>query len=70
MRNATERPEGVETGVALLVGTDPRCIVQETARLLGDEAARQAMTAGQNPYGDGRAASRIVAVLRQRPEPR
>lgn len=65
MRETTERPEAVEAGTVRLVGTDERCIVGEVARLLDDGAAYETMSAAHNPYGDGEAAGRIVAVLRQ-----
>lgn len=63
MRNTTERPEGVEAGVIKLVGTDRRKIVYEASRLLEDTVAYRAMACRSNPYGDGHAAERIVAVL-------
>ncbi len=63
LRDVTERPEGVAAGVARLVGTDAARIVAETARLLDDPAAHAAMARGGSPYGDGRAAERIVAAL-------
>jgi UDP-N-acetylglucosamine 2-epimerase (non-hydrolysing) len=63
MRNETERPEAVEAGVARLVGTDSARIVREACALLTDEDARRAMCAGASPFGDGRAAERIVSVL-------
>jgi UDP-N-acetylglucosamine 2-epimerase len=63
LRDVTERPEGVEAGVALVVGTGRARIVAEAARLLRDPDARAAMTGRRNPYGDGRAARRIVATL-------
>ena len=63
MRETTERPEGVEGGTVRLVGTDEERIVNEAARLLGDDAAHAAMSAAKNPYGDGRAAERIARVL-------
>ena len=63
LRATTERPEGVAAGFARLVGTCRERITAEAARLLSDPAARAAMTRGINPYGDGRAAARIVAVL-------
>ena len=66
MRDITERPEGVTAGVARLVGTDWHRIREETERLLRDEAAYAAMTGAANPYGDGRAAERIVDVIRRR----
>jgi UDP-N-acetylglucosamine 2-epimerase len=62
-REATERPEAVERGLARLVGTSRERLVAEASRLLEDPAAYAAMTAGSNPYGDGRAAERIVDVL-------
>lgn len=46
-----------------LVGTDRGSIVAEALRLLDDRAAREAMARAHNPYGDGRAAGRIAAVL-------
>jgi UDP-N-acetylglucosamine 2-epimerase (non-hydrolysing) len=70
LRETTERPEGVAAGAAKLVGTDPARIVQETARLLTDPDAYAQMARAVNPYGDGRAAERIRAILLQelRPE--
>ena len=66
MRDTTERPEGIEAGVARLVGTQRERIVAETARLLRDPVARAAMVTQVNPYGDGKAASRIVSILLER----
>lgn len=66
MRELTERPEGLDAGVARLVGTDRARICHEVERLLRDEQAYAAMTAAANPYGDGHAAERIVEVLRAR----
>jgi UDP-N-acetylglucosamine 2-epimerase (non-hydrolysing) len=63
-REVTERPEGVDAGTVELVGTSRERIVERAARLLGDPAARAAMAAVRNPYGDGRAASRIVDAMR------
>lgn len=63
MRETTERPEGIEAGVARLVGTRRDRIVEETAHLLQDSVAYQAMVTRVNPYGDGRAAARIVSFL-------
>jgi len=67
LRETTERPEGIEAGVAKLVGTDEETIYREAERLLADPAALAAMSRAANPYGDGRAAERIVAVLAGRP---
>ncbi|MCA3214189.1 MAG: UDP-N-acetylglucosamine 2-epimerase (non-hydrolyzing) [Burkholderiales bacterium] len=63
MRNDTERPEAVEAGVARLVGTDRTRIVAEVNRLLNDELMYQSMARGVSPFGDGKAAHRIVALL-------
>ena len=63
LRDVTERPEAVEAGTALLVGTDPQAIVEHTHRLLSDASARKAMMADSNPYGDGQAGERIAAAL-------
>jgi UDP-N-acetylglucosamine 2-epimerase (non-hydrolysing) len=63
VREATERPEGIDAGTARLVGTDRARLVAEASRLLDDEAAYAAMARAVNPYGDGHAAGRIVAAL-------
>jgi UDP-N-acetylglucosamine 2-epimerase (non-hydrolysing) len=63
MRDTTERPEAVEAGTALLVGTNGERVFGEAARLLSDEPAYQAMARMANPFGDGRAAVRIADVL-------
>ena len=60
MRDTTERPEAVESGTVKLVGTDTAMIVSEATRLLDDRAAYEAMSFAHNPYGDGRAAARII----------
>jgi UDP-N-acetylglucosamine 2-epimerase (non-hydrolysing) len=62
-RESTERTEGVEAGTLRLVGTDPDRIAREAGRLLDDPAEYAAMAAAPNPYGDGRAAERIVAAI-------
>lgn len=63
MRELTERPEGIEAGVNMLVGTNREKIVSEASRLLSDETAYQAMAAKKNPYGDGRAGEYIADFL-------
>ena len=63
MRDTTERPEAVEAGTVLLVGTGRGKIVKETSRLLDDPEHYAAMSAAVNPYGDGFAARRIVEAL-------
>ncbi len=64
MRNTTERPEAVEAGTVRLVGTDREMIVVEATGLLDDPVAYQKMALAHNPYGDGRAAMRILASIR------
>jgi UDP-N-acetylglucosamine 2-epimerase len=61
--NVTERPEGIEAGVAILAGTDRPRIVDVVGRLLADPSALAKMRATANPYGDGNAAPRIVDHL-------
>jgi len=63
LRKVTERPEASQMGMAKVVGTSREAIVREASRLLRDEFAYQAMAAGECPYGDGRAAPRIVTAL-------
>jgi UDP-N-acetylglucosamine 2-epimerase (non-hydrolysing) len=63
MRDTTERPEAVLAGTVRLVGTDEDLIVETVGRLFTDPAAYTAMANAINPYGDGRAAGRVVAAL-------
>ena len=63
MREVTERPEGVKSGVAKLVGMDTERIVIETKKLLFSKSAYNKMAKAVNPYGDGHAAERIVKVI-------
>jgi UDP-N-acetylglucosamine 2-epimerase (non-hydrolysing) len=63
LREVTERPEVVEVGAGKIVGTDAGRIVEEAARLLDQQAAYAAMSSVANPFGDGRAAERIVDIL-------
>jgi UDP-N-acetylglucosamine 2-epimerase (non-hydrolysing) len=65
MRDTTERPEGVAAGTALLTGPKADAIVAAASRLLEDPAAYEAMAMAKNPYGDGHAAERIVARIRE-----
>jgi UDP-N-acetylglucosamine 2-epimerase len=65
MRDVTERMEGVEAGVAALVGTKQEVIVEEVSRLLSDPSAYRRMARASNPYGDGQAAKYIVEALQQ-----
>jgi UDP-N-acetylglucosamine 2-epimerase (non-hydrolysing) len=63
LRETTERPEAISAGTVQLVGTDYRVITAAVQRLLTDEVAYRRMAGAVNPYGDGRAAERIVAAL-------
>lgn len=63
LRETTERPEGVEAGTALLVGTDTERIVSEATRLLTDPNAYNAMAHAVSPYGDGQASARIADAI-------
>lgn len=63
MRDTTERPEAVTAGTVRLVGTDYGAIVGNVSALLDDEAAYDKMSRAVNPYGDGKACSRIVEAL-------
>lgn len=64
LRRTTERPEGVDAGTALLVGTETEVIVSEARRLLTDATAHAQMARAVNPYGDGGAAQMIADILR------
>ncbi len=68
MREVTERPEGIQTGILKLVGTDRQRIVAEATRLLNDPEARKAAVGNVNPYGDGHAAEKIVQILLEQVE--
>lgn len=63
MRETTERPEAVEAGTVILVGTDKQKIISETSRLLNDESSYESMSRTHNPYGDGKASERIVKFI-------
>jgi UDP-N-acetylglucosamine 2-epimerase (non-hydrolysing) len=63
LRDKTERPEAIESGNALLIGTSAEAIVAETRRLLADPVALGSMAQRALPFGDGRAAPRIAAII-------
>jgi hypothetical protein len=63
MRKKTERIGGIVAGTAKLVGTDSEKIYSETKKLLEGKKLYQKMSKANNPYGDGKAADRIVSVL-------
>jgi UDP-N-acetylglucosamine 2-epimerase (non-hydrolysing) len=64
LRETTERPEAVTAGTAKLVGTETEKIVTDASVLLADTTAYQAMANAINPFGDGRAAERILEIVR------
>lgn len=68
MRDTTERPEAVDAGTVLLVGTDVNKIVRETSSLLNDNVRYSKMSALHNPYGDGNASERIVNFIKNQHE--
>lgn len=63
LRTTTERPEGIKAGSAKLVGTNPKKIFKETAKLLTNKKLYKKMSTVKNPYGDGKASKRIVRIL-------
>lgn len=65
MRDTTERPEAVDCGTALLVGTETERIVQAAERLLVDGAAYASMSSVKSPFGDGYASERILKILKE-----
>jgi UDP-N-acetylglucosamine 2-epimerase (non-hydrolysing) len=66
MRDTTERPEAVEAGTVRLVGANRANIVNGVAELLEDESRYRRMAEAVNPYGDGRASSRIIGFLKEK----
>lgn len=69
LRRTTERPEAIEAGTAKLAGTDREKIQEEAQKLLRDKKEYQAMATKANPYGDGKAAGRIVGILLEKLQP-
>lgn len=63
LREVTERPEAVEAGMVRVVGTSQQQIMRWAQKLLGDPAEYSRMARAVNPYGDGRAAQRILRAL-------
>jgi UDP-N-acetylglucosamine 2-epimerase (non-hydrolysing) len=66
MRTTTERPEGITAGVAKLVGTETEDIVRHAELLLNDATEYARMARAVNPYGDGRAAEKILCAILSR----
>lgn len=63
MRDTTERPEAVEAGTVILVGTNIKKIIKETQSLLDDKNKYNLMSSLHNPYGDGEACHRIIEFI-------
>ncbi len=63
LRRVTERPEALEAGTALLVGTRREIIFDQASRLLDEPAVYKAMARASNPYGDGEASRRILQLI-------
>jgi UDP-N-acetylglucosamine 2-epimerase (non-hydrolysing) len=63
MRDTTERPEALEAGTVRLVGTDKQRIIDAVSQLILKPEAYEVMTQASNPYGDGKACSRILEAL-------
>lgn len=64
LRDATERPEAVSAGAAVLTGTSEEAVVRVASRLLSDRAFHASMARGSGLFGDGRASARILDTLR------
>jgi UDP-N-acetylglucosamine 2-epimerase (non-hydrolysing) len=73
LRDRTERPEGIASGNAILVGREPDRILSTVAMLFESDEALQSMRKPSLPYGDGRSSDRIAAIIEtwlRRDEPR
>ncbi len=66
MRESTERPEAIEAGTSLLVGTEEESIITHVSRLLDNPSEYQKMSTATNPYGDGKSAERICKILEEK----
>jgi UDP-N-acetylglucosamine 2-epimerase (non-hydrolysing) len=64
LRDTTERPEAIEAGTARLVGTDKGAIVTHALELLTSTSAYDTMARAVNPFGDGKASERILAMVK------
>lgn len=64
MRNTTERPEALEAGTVKLVGTNEEILIAEVEELLNSPEDYNKMSFAHNPYGDGKASSKIVEALK------
>lgn len=66
LRDTTERPEAVDAGTVVLVGTQEDLIVKEALDLLSNARRFEKMSKLHNPYGDGKACEKIVKFIKQR----
>ena len=64
MRKKTERPEAIGAGVAKLVGSDSQSIFREAQNLLDNRDEYERMAKKVDSYGDGKAAKKIIEILR------
>ncbi|MDT7833458.1 UDP-N-acetylglucosamine 2-epimerase (non-hydrolyzing) [Flavobacteriaceae bacterium S356] len=65
LRDTTERPEAVDAGTVVLVGTNQELIVKETLDLLSDNERFDEMSRLHNPYGDGKACKKIIEFIKE-----
>ena len=63
MRDTTERPEAVEAGTVMLLGTDENDIVKNSQNLIDNNNYYEGMSFSHNPYGDGKASERIMKII-------
>jgi UDP-N-acetylglucosamine 2-epimerase (non-hydrolysing) len=64
LRETTERQEAVDAGTAKLIGTNSKIIFEASSLLLSDATAYKEMATAINPFGDGRAAERIIEIVK------
>ena len=65
MRDKTERPEAIEAGTVILVGTSKETIIQKVEELLTNKDLYENMSKSHNPYGDGKASQRIIKSIKK-----
>ena len=63
MRDNTERPEGIDAGTSILVGTSIRTIKKEIESLIRNKNYYKKVCMAKNPYGDGRASQKIYDII-------
>ena len=63
MRDTTERPEAIEAGTVILVGTDTSEIVYHTLSLINNDELYEKMSKAHNPYGNGLSSKLIIDYL-------